>query len=145
MRYKQNRMKGEIEMLDTGLLIIRVIIGLLMVGHGAQKLFGMFGGYGIKGTAGWLESIGMKPGVLMAVGAGAAELIGGLLFATGLVTWLGAALLIGTMLVAIIKVHAANGLWSTSNGYEYNLVLIAVLLGVALTGAGDYSIDALIQ
>ncbi|EFM10004.1 DoxX family protein [Paenibacillus curdlanolyticus YK9] len=129
-------------MLDTGLLIIRVVIGLLFVGHGAQKLFGWFGGYGLKGTGGWFESIGMKPGVLMAFGAGAAEVLGGLLFGFGLVTWLGAAFIIGTMLISIVKVHGANGLWATQNGYEYNLVLLAVALGVALTGAGEYSIDA---
>ncbi|MWC26820.1 DoxX family protein [Paenibacillus sp. MMS18-CY102] len=129
-------------MLDTGLLIIRVVIGLLFVGHGAQKLFGWFGGYGLKGTGGWFESIGMKPGVLMAFGAGAAEVLGGALFGFGLITWLGAAFIIGTMLISIVKVHGANGLWVTQNGYEYNLVLLAVALGVALTGAGEYSIDA---
>lgn len=139
------RMKGEGIMLDVGLFIIRLIIGLLMIGHGAQKLFGLFGGYGIKGTAGWLESIGLKPGVLMAVGAGLTELIGGVLFTVGLWTAVGAVLLIIPMLMAIIKVHGANGLWSTQNGYEYNLVLIAVALGVAFTGAGDISIDALLQ
>ncbi|WP_127532370.1 DoxX family protein [Paenibacillus kobensis] len=132
-------------MLDTGLLIIRVIIGLLFVGHGAQKLFGWFGGYGLKGTGGWLESIGLKPGVMMAFAAGAGELIGGLLFGFGLVTWLGAAFIIVTMLMAAAKVHFKNGLWVTQNGYEYNLVLIAVALGIALTGAGEYSIDALLK
>lgn len=132
-------------MLDTGLLIIRAVIGLLMIGHGAQKLFGWFGGYGLKGTGGWLESIGMKPGVLMAAGAGLSEVAGGLLFGAGLWVEVGAALLILTMIVAIAKVHGQNGLWVTQNGYEYNLVLIAVLLGVAFTGAGDFSIDALLK
>lgn len=120
-------------MLDTGLLIIRVVLGLLMVGHGAQKLFGWFGGYGLKGTGGWLDSIGVKPGVLMALAAGLSEVVGGLLFAAGLWTWLGAVLLIIPMIMAIVKVHGANGLWSTQNGYEYNLVLIAVFVGIALT------------
>ncbi|WP_042165255.1 DoxX family protein [Paenibacillus gorillae] len=132
-------------MLDTGLLIIRVVIGLLMVGHATQKLFGWFGGYGLKGTGGWLESIGMKPGVPMALAAGLIEVGGGLLFAAGFVTWLGAALIIVTMLIAIIKVHGANGLWVTQNGYEYNLVLLAIAVGVAFTGAGAYSIDALLS
>ncbi|SFE53693.1 putative oxidoreductase [Paenibacillus algorifonticola] len=132
-------------MLDTGLLIIRVVLGLLMVGHGAQKLFGWFGGYGLKGTGGWLDSIGVKPGVLMALAAGLSEAVGGLLFAAGLWTWLGAVLLIIPMIIAIAKVHGANGLWSTQNGYEYNLVLIAVFVGVALTGAGELSIDALLK
>jgi putative oxidoreductase len=132
-------------MLDAGLLIIRVVIGLLIIGHGAQKLFGWFGGYGLKGTGGWLESIGLKPGVLMALAAGISELTGGLLFGLGLVTWLGAALLIATMLMAMVKVHFPNGLWVTQNGYEYNLVLIAVALGIALIGAGEYSIDHLLK
>ncbi|AJY77156.1 DoxX family protein [Paenibacillus beijingensis] len=129
--------------LDWGLLIIRVVIGLLFIGHGAQKLFGWFGGYGLKGTGGWFESIGMKPGTLVAFVAGAGELIGGLLFGAGLLTWVGAVLIIVPMLVAIVKVHGANGLWVTANGYEYNLVLLTVALGVALTGAGQYSLDAL--
>ena len=127
-----------------GLLIIRLIIGLTFAAHGTQKVFGWFGGYGPKGTGGFFESIGIKPGVLMAVLAGLAELVGGLLFAAGLWTIAGAALIVLTMLVAIIKVHGKNGYWVTSNGYEYNLILIAIAVGVALIGAGDYSIDALL-
>ncbi|RXZ79015.1 DoxX family protein [Paenibacillaceae bacterium] len=128
-----------------GLLIIRVIVGVLFIGHGAQKLFGWFGGYGPKGTGGWLESIGLKPGVVMAVLAGLAELLGGLLFAIGLLTPLAGALIALMMVGAIVKVHGANGIWATANGYEYNLVLIAVAVGVALTGAGAYSVDALLS
>lgn len=128
-----------------GLLVVRLVVGLLFVGHGAQKLFGWFGGYGPKGTGGWLESIGVKPGVAMAVVAGLMELVGGILFAAGLLTPLAAALIVLTMLVAIVKVHGQNGLWATANGYEYNLVLLAIAIGVALTGAGDYSLDAIIR
>lgn len=127
-----------------GLLIIRLVVGLLFVGHGAQKLFGWFGGYGPKGTGGWMDSIGIKPGVAMAIAAGLMELIGGLLFAAGLLTPLAAVLIVLTMLGAIMKVHAKNGLWVTANGYEYNLVLVAVVIGIALIGAGEYSLDALI-
>ncbi|CAN7335032.1 DoxX family protein [Paenibacillus sp. LjRoot153] len=126
-----------------GLLIIRLVIGLTMAAHGTQKLFGWFGGYGPKGTGGFFESIGIKPGVMMAVVAGLIELGGGLLFAAGLWTEVGAALIIITMIMAIIKVHGKNGYWVTSNGYEYNLALLVIALGVALIGAGDYSIDAL--
>lgn len=126
-----------------GLLIIRLVIGLSFAAHGSQKVFGWFGGYGPKGTGGFFESIGIKPGVLMAVLAGLAEIAGGLLFAAGLWTPLGAALIVLTMLVAIIKVHAKNGYWITSNGFEYNLTLIAIAVGVALIGAGEYSLDAL--
>lgn len=129
-------------MMDLGLLIIRLVIGLSFVGHGAQKLFGWFGGYGLKGTGGWLESIGMKPGVTMALLAGLSELVGGLLFATGIGSgvgiWVGALLIAFTMLVAIVKVHAQNGFWVTQNGYEYNLTLIVVVIGVALIGPGAY-------
>jgi putative oxidoreductase len=129
-------------MLSIGLLLIRLVIGILFIGHGAQKLFGWFGGYGLKGTGGWFESIGMKPGVTMALMAGSTELVGGLLFALGLVTPLGGILIAATMVIAIAKVHGANGLWSTSNGYEYNLVLLAVTIGIALVGPGQYALDA---
>ncbi|MDH2332593.1 MULTISPECIES: DoxX family protein [Paenibacillus] len=132
-------------MLASGLLMIRLVVGLLLVGHGAQKLFGWFGGYGPKGTAGWMESIGIKPGVFMAVSAGLMELLGGALFALGLFTPLAALLITVTMLGAIFKVHGPNGIWATANGYEYPLVLIAVAIGIALTGAGSYSIDALLR
>ena len=132
-------------MMNLGLLIIRLVVGLTFAGHGTQKLFGWFGGYGPKGTGGWMESIGIKPGVLMAVLAGLSELIGGLLFAAGLLTPVGAALIVVTMLMAIVKVHGPNGYWVTSNGYEFNLALIAVAIGVALIGAGTYSLDSLLN
>lgn len=136
---------GELEMsIALGLLIIRLVVGLSFMAHGAQKLFGWFGGHGPKGTGGWMESMGMKPGVLMAVMAGLMELIGGLLLATGLFTVVGSIIIIATMLGAIIKVHGANGYWATANGYEYNLLLIAVAIGLALIGAGDYSLDAVL-
>lgn len=129
-------------MLNLGLLLIRLVIGILFIGHGAQKLFGWFGGYGLKGTGGWFDSIGMKPGVTMALFAGLAELIGGILFALGLLTPLAGIMIAGTMVMAIVKVHFSNGLWATANGYEYNLTLLAVAIGVALTGPGLYSFDA---
>ena len=129
-------------MINIGLLIIRVVIGVIFMGHGAQKLFGWFGGYGIKGTGGWFESIGIKPGTAMALLAGLTELIGGILFTLGLLTPLAGIMIAGTMIMAIAKVHAPNGLWSTENGYEYNLTVIAVVIGVALIGPGQYALDA---
>ncbi|CAM3589600.1 DoxX family protein [Aeromicrobium ponti] len=129
-------------MLNLGLLLIRLVIGVLFIGHGAQKLFGWFGGYGLKGTGSWFDSIGMKPGVTMALLAGLAELIGGIMFTLGLLTPLAGIMIAGTMVMAIVKVHFSNGLWATSNGYEYNLTLLAVAMGVALTGPGLYSLDA---
>ncbi len=130
--------------MDLGLLIIRVVIGLLFAAHGAQKLFGWFGGYGLAGTGGWMESLGLKPGKTMALVAGLSELIGGLLLMVGFLTPLAALLIAGTMVMAIAKVHLPNGLWSTANGYEYNLVILAVVIGLALTGAGQYALDALL-
>lgn len=130
--------------IDIGLLLLRLVVGLSFMAHGAQKLFGWFGGYGPKGTGGWMESVGIKPGVAIAVLSGLMELVGGLLFAAGILTVLGAALITLTMLGAIVKVHGRNGYWSTANGYEYNLLLIAVAVTLALTSAGAYSLDAVI-
>ncbi|MFJ8244337.1 DoxX family protein [Peribacillus asahii] len=129
-------------MISIGLLIIRLVVGVLFIGHGAQKLFGSFGGYGLKGTGGWFESIGMKPGVTMALFAGLSELIGGILFVLGFLTPLAGVIIAGTMVMAIVKVHGPNGLWATSNGYEYNLTLLAVAIGIALIGPGQYAVDA---
>ncbi|WP_027409386.1 DoxX family protein [Anoxybacteroides tepidamans] len=130
-------------MVDLGLLIIRLVVGFTFMGHGAQKLFGWFGGHGVEGTGGWFESIGIKPGVTMALLAGLAEFVGGALFALGFLTPIASALIAITMLVAIVKVHGANGYWITKNGFEYNFVLLAVAIGVALIGPGQYALDAL--
>lgn len=131
-------------MISIGLLLIRLVIGLSFMAHGAQKLFGWFGGHGLKGTGGWFESIGMKPGVRMALIAGLSELVGGALFAVGFLTPLAALMIVGTMLIAIIKVHGPNGYWATQNGYEYNLTLLVVAISIAIIGPGYYAIDALI-
>ncbi|WP_425436349.1 DoxX family protein [Paenibacillus rigui] len=131
--------------MGLGLLLVRLVVGLLFVGHGAQKLFGWFGGYGPKGTGGWMDSIGIKPGVFMAVLVGLMELVGGALFVVGLFTPAAGVLIALTMVGAIVKVHGGNGLWATANGYEYHLVLIAAAVGIALTGAGAYSLDALLS
>ncbi|MGM0845325.1 MAG: DoxX family protein [Bacillota bacterium] len=131
-------------MLDTGLLIIRLVIGLSFIVHGSQKLFGWFGGYGLEGTGGWMESLGMKPGKAMAFFAGIAEFAGGLFFVLGLLTPLAGILIAITMVVAIVKVHYANGYLSTNNGYEYNLALLAAAVGLALTGPGKYALDAIL-
>ncbi|WIV18750.1 DoxX family protein [Paenibacillus polygoni] len=132
-------------MVGTGLLMIRLVVGLIFAAHGTQKLFGWFGGYGPKGTGGWMESIGIKPGVAAAVMAGLVEFVGGIAFAAGLFTPVVAVLLALTMIVAMVKVHGPNGFWATEGGVELNVILMAVLIGVAFTGAGAYSIDALIQ
>lgn len=132
-------MAHNIVMINSGLLIIRLVVGLTFVGHGAQKLFGWFGGTGIEGTGNWLKTIGLAKGAkVWAILAGLFEFIGGLLFASGVLTWLGAAMIVIVMIDAIFAVHGKNGYWMTEGGFEYNFVLIAVAIGVALTGPGDY-------
>lgn len=130
-------------MIDIGLLLIRLVFGLTFAAHGAQKLFGWFGGHGIAGTAGWLESIGMKPGKLMALTAGLGEVVGGLLLAIGFGLPVAALLITASMLVAILKVHVKNGYWVTAGGYEYNLSIIVVAVGMALVGPGAYTLPNL--
>jgi putative oxidoreductase len=129
--------------METGLLIIRVVVGLTLVAHGAQKLFGAFGGYGIAGTGGFFESIGMRPGKLFATLAGLGETGGGLGLALGLFTPFAAAAIIATMIVAILKVHLQKGFFAQNGGYEYPLVLGAVAAGLAFTGPGNFSLDAI--
>ena len=124
-----------------GLTLLRAIIGVLFVGHGTQKLYGWFGGHGIEGTAGFFESIGLKPGRKHATAAGLAEAGGGALLALGFLTPAAAASLIGVMSTAIRTVHIKNGPWVTEGGYEYNLALIAVLVALADVGPGHVSVD----
>jgi putative oxidoreductase len=127
--------------MEIGLLIVRVVVGALLVGHGSQKLFGWFGGYGLKGTGGYMESFGLRPGALFAFAAGAAELTGGLAFGTGLLTPVAAALVASTMLVASRTDHAGKGLWIYNGGFEYVLTNAAVVVGFAFAGAGEWSLD----
>jgi putative oxidoreductase len=128
--------------MDTGLLLARLALGLLMTAHGSQKLFGWFGGYGLTGTGGFFESMGFRPGRLFAAAAGAAEFASGLLVALGLFYPFGAALIISVMIVAIMAVHLHNGLLATSNGVELPLLYAAFAAALALIGPGAYSIDA---
>lgn len=129
--------------LDT--LPVRVAAGVIFVAHGAQKLFGWFGGYGLEGTGGWMASIGLEPGVLMAAIAGSAEFFGGLALLLGLLVRPAAAVLALTMVVAIVTVHLSNGLFMANNGYEFGLALLAVSVTLAIRGAGSVSADQLIS
>ena len=104
--------------MDIGILIIRVFFGLAIAGHGAQKLFGWFGGFGIKGTGGFFEDIGFRPGVPFATAAGLSEMGGGVLLTVGLLTPFGAAAVLSAMLVAMVSVHLKNGFFATGNGIE---------------------------
>lgn len=127
--------------MDAGLLILRLVIGGIMAAHGAQKLFGWFGGYGLAGTGGWLESMGFRPGRVQAAVNDLSEFGGGLFLATGLLTPLASAAIVGVMLVAIVAVHLKSGFWNPNGGYEFNLVLIAGALALAFTGPGAASLD----
>jgi putative oxidoreductase len=129
--------------MDLALLILRLVVGVLFVGHGAQKLFGSFGGHGLEGTGGFFEHLGLKPGKVHAFNAGAAEFFGGALLALGLLTPIAAVLLIGTMTVAIAAVHGPKGPWVSDGGYEYNAVLIAVAAALSGVGPGAWSLDNL--
>lgn len=126
-------------MADFGLLIIRLAVGLIFLGHGAQKLFGWFGGPGPVQFGEWLGTLGIKSGgKTLAILAGLFEFIGGLFFASGFLLWLGAILIIIVMIDAIFTVHGKNGFWLTNGGYEYNIILIVVAAGIALIGPGHY-------
>jgi len=131
---------------DAGLaaLALRVPVGIIFIAHGAQKLFGWFGGHGLDGTGQWMASIGLAPGYLMALLAGGAEFFGGLALLLGLFVRPAAAVLAVTMLVAIFSVHFANGLFISNKGYEFALALLAVTVALAISGAGRLSIDRLL-
>lgn len=128
--------------MDAGLLLARVVIGLLLAAHGAQKLFGWFGGYGLAGTGSFFESLGFRPGRFFAAAAGFTELTGGLLLALGLLGPLGPAMIIAVMIVAMATVHWQHGLFSQNNGIELPLVDSVAVAAIALAGNGAYSLDA---
>lgn len=125
--------------------VLRVPVGLILAAHGAQKLFGWFGGYGLEGTGQWMTSIGLEPGYLMALLAGSAEFFGGLALAIGLLTRPAAIVSAFTMLVAIFTVHFENGLFMANNGYEFALVLLVTSVALAIQGAGNWSVDKVLS
>ncbi|HEY4439462.1 MAG TPA: DoxX family protein [Candidatus Elarobacter sp.] len=125
------------------LLLVR-LIGLGFAAHGAQKLFGWFGGYGLAGTGGFFESLGFRPGRFFAGAAGVGELLGGLLIAFGLGGPIGSMLAIAVMVVAILSVHLSHGFFASNNGYELPLAYIGWAFILAFTGFGPYSLDAVL-
>lgn len=127
--------------MDAGLLIARVVFGLLMAAHGTQKLFGWFGGYGLAGTAGFFEQLGFRPGRFFAATAAGTELAAGLLVAFGLLGPLGPALIVSVMIVAAATVHWQHGLFAQNNGIEVPLLYAATAAALALTGPGAFSLD----
>lgn len=124
-----------------GLLVVRLAVGLLMIGHGTQKVFGWFGGHGPRGTGQFFESLGLRPGSTMAILAGVTEITGGVLIALGFLTPLGAALVSAVMFTAVFTAHRGKGIWATEGGAEYNLVLIAGMFALTAVGAGAWSVD----
>ena len=129
--------------LNLGLLILRLVAGLTIAAHGAQKLFGWFGGSGISGTMSMQQRMGLKPAALWASFVILGEFGGGLSLALGLLTPLGAAGIFGVMVMAIVKSHWKNGFWNSKRGFEFPLQLLGVAVAIGIAGPGSYSLDAL--
>jgi putative oxidoreductase len=130
--------------MKLSILLLRLLIGGLFIGHGTQKLFGWFGGHGLEGTGGFFEGLGLKPGKTNAIVAGAGEAGGGALLAAGLATPLAGAAITGAMTSAIRHVHAPKGPWVSEGGWEYNAVVIAATLAIVEIGPGPVSLDHLL-
>ena len=130
--------------MDTGLLLLRLVVGTTLAAHGAQKLFGWFGGPGLAGAGASLESLGFAPGRRHALMAGLVETAGGLLLAIGLATPLAAAIVASVMIVAAVSAHLPRGFFAQNGGFEYTLVLGVAGLTPAFTGPGRASLDAVL-
>src|SRR4249919_3319552 len=130
-----------LSMAGIGLLLARVVLGLLMAAHGTQKLFGWFGGYGLKNTGEFFVQLGFRPGRLFATAASIGEVSSGLLTALGFLGPVGPAIMISVMIVAALSVHWPNGIFAASNGIEVPLLYATGALGLALVGPGPYSVD----
>ncbi len=132
-------------MVSIALLVLRAVIGGLMAGHGAQKLFGSFGGYGLEGTGGYMESLNLKPGKRWAQAAGWSEFGGGVLTVLGLLSPLGPLGMIGSMAMATRKVHWNKPIWNTEGGAELPVVNIAASSALILAGPGKLSLDTIFR
>lgn len=124
-----------------GALALRIPVGIIFAAHGAQKLFGWFGGYGLEGTGHFFDSVGLQPGALMALLAGLAEFFGGLALVLGVLVRPAAASLAFAMLIAVFAVHWGKGFFMTTGGIEYALALFAASVSLLFTGAGRLSFD----
>ena len=131
-------------MLGAGLLVARVVFGLLMAAHGAQKLLGWFGGYGLAATGQFMVQLGYSKGRLFATAASASEVLAGLLIAFGLLGPVGPAMVLGVMIVAAVTVHWSNGIFSQNNGIEVPLLFAAAAVALALIGYGPFSLDSIL-
>jgi putative oxidoreductase len=126
---------------DIALGIIRVVFGLLMIGHGAQKLFGWFGGPGLHNAAGFVGSRGFAPAKFWTFTGSASEALGGLLFLLGFLSPVGSILIAAAMLTAVVGFHWPK-FWAAEGGYEYALVMLTAAVAVGVSGPGAYSLDA---
>ena len=131
--------------MPSGRFVLRMTVGGLMMGHGLQKLNGSFGGPGLEATQESMGAIGLHPAQQQGLAAALSETIGGGLTAAGFLSPLGPAMIMGTMIVAIQKVHVKNGPWVTKGGYEYNATIIAAALSLATAGPGVLSLDGLLR
>jgi len=131
-------------MFALGLLTLRLVVGLIMVAHGAQKLFGWWGGPGMKGWTGAMSRMRIRPAAAWAWISALAEVTGGLALALGLLYPLPSIAIAGSMIVAIALVHLPRGFWVSKGGYEFNLSLLGAVAALALTGPGSISLDALL-
>ena len=133
---------AELAGLSAGLLVARLVLGFYMAAHGAEKLFGWFGGYGLAGTSAYFEQIGFRPGPLFVTTAALTEIVSGLLVAAGFLGPVGPALMISVLIVAVVTVHWRNGLFISSNGIEHATIFGASAFALALIGPGAFSLDA---
>lgn len=127
--------------MKLGIAVLRTVLGVLFIGHGTQKLFGWFGGQGLRDTGDSFDAVELRPGRPQATTAGVSETLGGALIATGFRTPVGCALITGVMTQAIRTIHAGKGPWFSDGGWEYNAVLIAAVFAITELGPGDWSLD----
>jgi putative oxidoreductase len=135
---------ADLSTVSFGLLVLRVVVGLIMAAHGAQKLLGWFGGYGLRGTGQFFVQLGFQPGPAFAAAASISEIISGLLVTFGFLGPIGPALMISVMIVAAMTVHWEHGLFASNNGIELPLLYGAAAFALALTGFGQYSLDSVL-
>lgn len=131
--------------MDIGLLVLRIVVGLYLFGHGSQKLFGWFGGHGLAGTSGTMTRLRFRPAGFWALVSGLAEAGGGLLFLLGLLSPLGSAGIAAAMLTAIFSVHWSRGVWNSNQGFELPLTNLAGAVAVGFAGPGRYSLDSVLR
>lgn len=139
-----SRTRGSAIEKNVALLILRLVCGGFLMGHGSQKLFGWFKGPGIQGTSTWLESLGMRPGRFWAMLAGGSEFGGGLLMALGFLNPLGPLAGFGAMAMATVKAHLGKPIWASKGGAEFPLTNLAITSALMTAGPGKYSVDGLL-